>query len=917
MPPDNAVGKQALAAAWALNQIGRQDYYNLCQRFIENAYGTSSQYGSAKAASGALNWGNDFASADVGDLVFFRPDASNGNFGHVGIYLGNGEMVSATNKGITRDNIQTNSYWKNLFVGFGDPPEQWKGQPATGDLIEGASQLAGNAKATAGNPQGAAQQWANAAWGAAAPYVPQLMAAAARHEVPVNVLAGLLIQESGGNARAISGRGAQGLMQFMPGTARGMGIDPFNPDQASDGGARYLKQLADQSRGDWSQAVGKYNAGPAGNLNNSETRNHITKVMGFADSIGSAMGGGPGGGGMPPTPPNPYRGSDRGGPSGGPTVQDVGGAFSATGSKVRGLLDRIGAMTGQGQPGPGGTRQTVPGMPGMEHITSGTPAARPSTVTISVEEITKALAQGGGALTALLQKSIQQTANAPVGGSIGQNLPSAGGPSAAAPGQPGGMRTDEGFLQGIAGQEDRDRGGVGPTPQSAGAAAGGARPRPQGWIDPDSVTSQIYKGIIGISNGLLEDIDRDEAILAKPATPENFLERQEAQNRLASNKQRLISLAPQLRQMEQEEAQGREGQVVSGSTPYMKKIPIYKKVNGQWTIEYIDNPNAGEDPSIASQRMQQEGATARQGMQDAAALARQQSSDTAAMARLGVSERGLNERLGISEAGATDRANIASNTQRVTTALAQAVEQPRQDIDAQIRSGDLDLRTATEQFNQWYKTNVEAPIAILSQQRATEQQKTQQQMAVTQRATAQAEHERGTANIGQQMWNSAAQAYNQMIPLTVGAGWGEGFQKNLQGQGYTPNQGATFNTPESLDQFATRKVAEMLKGVSPYAASIAGAEGQMGAPGQSMAPGQLDALTNQATGVVSGALANPFQMPQQQPFQMPGQVDIGGMAGAGMQDGQGFANQINQYLPQYGAGAGMEDPGMRRPVPLP
>ena len=48
----------------------------------------------------------------------------------------------------------------------------------------------------------------------------------------------------------------------------------------------------------------------------------------------------------------------------------------------------------------------------------------------------------------------------------------------------------------------------------------------------------------------------------------------------------------------------------------------------------------------------------------------------------------------------------------------------------------------------------------------------------------------------------------------------------------------------------------------------------MGAPGQAMSGQEMTALTNQATGVASNALSNPFQMPQQQPFQMPGQVDI-------------------------------------------
>ena len=49
--------------------------------------------------------------------------------------------------------------------------------------------------------------------------------------------------ESGGNPRAVSAAGAQGLMQFMPATARQYGVDPFDPPQAIEGGARMLADL--------------------------------------------------------------------------------------------------------------------------------------------------------------------------------------------------------------------------------------------------------------------------------------------------------------------------------------------------------------------------------------------------------------------------------------------------------------------------------------------------------------------------------------------------------------------------------------------------------------------------------------------------------------------------------------------------
>lgn len=167
LPPAQAA-RQATAAAWALAQLGSKDFYNLCQRFIEQAYGTGGQFGSAAAAGKALFKTANPAEADVGDLVFFKPDASNGYAGHAAVYLGNGEMVGATNAGVTRDNFLTNPYWRNLLVGFGDPPAQWQGRsggagPSAADLTKGASSLVSGAREAIGN---APSWWASLPHGA-------------------------------------------------------------------------------------------------------------------------------------------------------------------------------------------------------------------------------------------------------------------------------------------------------------------------------------------------------------------------------------------------------------------------------------------------------------------------------------------------------------------------------------------------------------------------------------------------------------------------------------------------------------------------------------------------------------------------------------------------------------------------------
>ena len=68
----------------------------------------------------------------------------------------------------------------------------------------------------------------------------------AAHHIDTDLLASVMKAESGGQVRAVSRTGAQGLMQLMPGTASEMGVqDAFRPDQNIAGGTAYLDELAD------------------------------------------------------------------------------------------------------------------------------------------------------------------------------------------------------------------------------------------------------------------------------------------------------------------------------------------------------------------------------------------------------------------------------------------------------------------------------------------------------------------------------------------------------------------------------------------------------------------------------------------------------------------------------------------------
>jgi soluble lytic murein transglycosylase-like protein len=119
-------------------------------------------------------------------------------------------------------------------------------------------------------------------------YDAQITAAATRYGLDPALLKGLIRQESNFDASARSGAGAQGLTQLMPGTAAALGVDPADPAQAIDGGAKYLRQQLDRFGGDASKALAAYNAGPGavaqygGVPPYAETQAYVQKVLGFA-----------------------------------------------------------------------------------------------------------------------------------------------------------------------------------------------------------------------------------------------------------------------------------------------------------------------------------------------------------------------------------------------------------------------------------------------------------------------------------------------------------------------------------------------------------------------------------------------------------------------------------------------------------
>jgi len=83
-----------------------------------------------------------------------------------------------------------------------------------------------------------------------------------RYEVEPELIRAIIMAESSYNPNAVSRRGARGLMQLMPSTARALGVeDSFNPEHNIHGGVKYFKQLLDRFDGDVSVALAAYNAG--------------------------------------------------------------------------------------------------------------------------------------------------------------------------------------------------------------------------------------------------------------------------------------------------------------------------------------------------------------------------------------------------------------------------------------------------------------------------------------------------------------------------------------------------------------------------------------------------------------------------------------------------------------------------------
>jgi soluble lytic murein transglycosylase-like protein len=118
-------------------------------------------------------------------------------------------------------------------------------------------------------------------------YDPLILLAAERHGVPAALVKAVIAAESSFDPGAVSPKGAMGLMQLMPGTAKDVGVEqPFDDEDNVHGGTRYLRWLFERY-GDWLRTVAAYNAGPeaveryGGVPPYRETREYVQRVLSY------------------------------------------------------------------------------------------------------------------------------------------------------------------------------------------------------------------------------------------------------------------------------------------------------------------------------------------------------------------------------------------------------------------------------------------------------------------------------------------------------------------------------------------------------------------------------------------------------------------------------------------------------------
>lgn len=236
-----------------------------CSGLVQKAYGDLGislprlSWDQAKAGTSVPS----LAAAQPGDILGFGTPAH-----HVAIYLGNNQMIAAPQPG---ENVKIQSVYET---------------PASIRRIIGtptAASSIGNGNGLTGAGVTGLGITGSGITAAVEQYSTLFSQNEAQYGLPSGMLAAVAQTESGGNASAVSPVGAQGLMQLMPTTAKGLNVNPWDPTQAVQGASKLLSNYLNKYQS-VPLALAAYNAGPGaveqygGVPPYTETQNYVSRI---------------------------------------------------------------------------------------------------------------------------------------------------------------------------------------------------------------------------------------------------------------------------------------------------------------------------------------------------------------------------------------------------------------------------------------------------------------------------------------------------------------------------------------------------------------------------------------------------------------------------------------------------------------
>lgn len=130
LPPKPPASEVTAAVAWTQSQVGSTKWAGRCQQLVQSSYGATSGYKTAAEAAAKIGLRKgSIATVPRGALIYFGANCPGvtGKAGHVGISLGNGQMISALGKVAITD-LKTNTKWKSAYSGWTYPPAKWPGR---------------------------------------------------------------------------------------------------------------------------------------------------------------------------------------------------------------------------------------------------------------------------------------------------------------------------------------------------------------------------------------------------------------------------------------------------------------------------------------------------------------------------------------------------------------------------------------------------------------------------------------------------------------------------------------------------------------------------------------------------------------------------------------------------------------------